>query len=472
MSQQPLYVFNAFVLTFDSEKPTIENGAMYCEGDQIVEVGNQADLHPKYFGKGHKEIDADGKVLMPSFICAHTHYYGMFSRGMALKAPEPPRHFLAILQELWWRLDRALRPEDIYISAMVCIISAIKAGTTTMFDHHASPNSIAGSLDQIARAALDAGVRVCLSYEVTDRNGLEGADAGIAENIRFMQRCAREANPLLAASFGLHACFTVSDRTMERCASALQAFHAEHPAAPCGVHIHVAEDRYDQMNAFCTANAMTGAEDKSKAIATCDTPIRRLHHYGLLGEHSICGHCVFVTDDDMQLIKETGTSVVNNPESNMNNGVGAPPALDMLAKGLTVGLGTDGITHDMMQEYRTNYLVHKLMKKDPRVMGGEGAQMLFKNNAKLAGKYFPQRPVGKLAAGAFADFILMDYGNPTVLSEGNLPWHVMFGFSSGDIDTTVCGGRVLMQNRRLQTIDEKAIFAEARRLCPGVWERF
>ncbi|RIK16429.1 MAG: hypothetical protein DCC52_17715, partial [Chloroflexi bacterium] len=124
-------------------------------------------------------LDARGKLVMPGNICAHTHFYGAFARGMALPPGPPPKNFPEILQKLWWRIDRALTLEDSKYSALVCLVDAIKHGTTTLIDHHASPNAIDGSLDAIADAVNESGLRACLCYEVTDRNGVGGANAGI-----------------------------------------------------------------------------------------------------------------------------------------------------------------------------------------------------------------------------------------------------------------------------------------------------
>jgi len=441
-----MLIGNGMLLTFGDDHKLINDGAVLIEGNTIIELGETGTLKSRY--PNEEFLDARGKLIMPGMICAHGHFYGMFSRGMGLK-DEAPENFMQILERLWWRLDLALGEEENYLSAMVCLINAIKSGTTCIIDHHASPTRIAGSLDTVAKATLNAGVRACLSYEVTDRNGIPGAEEGIAENMRFIRRCESEKNDLLAASFGLHASVTLSSETLKKCVEAL----GEHDA---GFHVHIAEDKADQADSLAKYGKRT---------------VFRLRDEGILGPLTIGVHCIHIDEDEMEVLKDTGTNVVHNPESNMNNAVGVANVLTMLEKGIPVALGTDGMTLDMFKESSVNYLLHKLANKDPRVMGGETVQMLFDNNSKLANKFFP-KPLGELSPGAFADIILVDYKPPTPMNTGNFPWHMQFGMSGADVDTTIVGGKVIMKGRKLLTIDEEEITRRSRELAPAVWERF
>eukprot|EP01105_Mastigella_eilhardi_P005557 TRINITY_DN17234_c0_g1_i1.p1 TRINITY_DN17234_c0_g1~~TRINITY_DN17234_c0_g1_i1.p1 ORF type:complete len:466 (-),score=142.95 TRINITY_DN17234_c0_g1_i1:61-1428(-) len=455
MAQKELLIANGTVVSTGSDPVSfLYDAGVFIVGDTIKEVGPTSELKGKH--PQAEYIDAHGMLIMPGLICAHGHFYGMYARGMGLK-DEPPSGFLEILERLWWRLDRALGKESTYLSALVFYIAAIKAGTTTIFDHHASPNYIAGSLDTIAEAALKAGVRSSLCYEVTDRNGKEGALQGVAENTRFMERCLTENNPLLASAFGLHASFTVGDETLSRCVSDLQAVRARHPGAHVGFHVHVAEGQHDEDHSLKTWHKRTAA---------------RLRDAGVLGPDTIVGHGVYLDDDEIEILRQTQTTLVTNPESNMNNAVGVPRVLKMMEKGICVGLGTDGMTYDMLQEYKCNYLVHKLNSHDPRVGSCETFRMLMNNNARIASHFFG-RPVGRLEAGCAADVILVDYKPPTPLSAGNLPWHLQFGVASADINTTIVAGRVLMRDRKLiNGLDEADVMRQAKALAPSVWAAF
>src|SRR5262245_11725203 len=211
-----MLITNATLVTWGATGRILENHALFIEGDRIVDLGPSSELRVKY--PREPELDARGQYVMPGNICAHTHFYGAFARGMALPG-DPPKDFPEILERLWWRLDKSLTFVDIRYSALVCLIDAIKHGTTTLNDHHASPNAIEGSLDALAEAVEEAGLRACLCYEVSDRDGVEKTRAGIEENQRFLKSQFSNLNSQVAATFGLHASFTLSDATLEACRS-------------------------------------------------------------------------------------------------------------------------------------------------------------------------------------------------------------------------------------------------------------
>jgi putative selenium metabolism protein SsnA len=437
-----MLITNGRVVTMGAQ--IIENGALRIEGALITDVGDTRTLRAAY--PDEERLDACGQLVMPAHVCAHTHFYGAFARGMALPG-EPPANFTQILERLWWRLDKALTLEDVRYSALVCLVDAIRHGTTTLVDHHASPNAIAGSLDVIAAAVEEAGLRASLCYEVTDRDGPERARAGIAENVRFA-RSLRSGQAQIAASFGLHASLTLSDETLADCAAA---------AGDLGFHVHVAEDRADQ-------------EDALRRSGVC--AVHRLHRAGVLGPRTIAAHCVHVDEDEIEVLAGTGTWVTHQPRSNMNNGVGAAPVEAMLRAGVHVGLGNDGFSNNMLAEIKAAYLLHKLARHDPRAMPGDVAMGLaYAGNAGLARIFWPGLVLGELRPGAAADLVFLDYQPTTPLTAENLPWHLIFGVEASAITTTLCGGQVLMRDRELLTLDAEAIAARSRELAAQVWKR-
>ncbi|KAJ5068157.1 aminohydrolase ssna-related [Anaeramoeba ignava] len=447
-------LLNALLFTGKELKP--QHG-LYIENGIIKEIDETKKLEEKYKTESTEVIDAENKLVLPGLICGHGHFYGMYSRGMGLKTDEPPKNFVEVLEKLWWRLDKALDSDSTESSAMVCIIQAIKAGTTTIIDHHASPNFINGSLDVIQKAVKKSGIRSCLCYEVTDRNGEKGADEGIAENIRFIKKTYMEdPDPYTAAAFGLHAAFTLSDATLKKCKSEMEKLPKE-VLEKTGFHIHIAED----------------GTDAKESLALCGKrTVQRLDSFGILNKNTLAGHCVFVDSDEIKLLSERGVNILHNPESNMNNGVGGvSDVMGFLSHNLLVGLGTDGITYDMFQEAKSTYFIHKHHHSDPRVMGAEVMQLLFQNNSAIASKFF-SAPVGVLQVGAFADFVISDYDPPTPINSGNFPWHFVFGMAGADISTSVVHGKVIMKNRKILTFDEADVMKKARDLCSGVWERF
>ncbi len=451
MDEKPeseLLVTNGRLITWGAANEIVENGGLLLRDGRIAEMGDSQTLLDKY--PGVQMVDARGQLVMPGAICAHTHFYGAFARGMGIPGP-PMKDFPDILQRLWWRLDRALLDVDVEYSALVSLIDAIKQGTTTLIDHHASPIAINNSLDQVADAVERAGARAALCYEVTDRNGRAGTQAGIDENIRYLYSLQERDSDLLAGTFGLHASLSVSDETLADCIAAAKDLNT-------GFHIHAAEHEADEYDSLYKYNKRV---------------IHRLADAGILGPKSIIAHCVHIDPAEMELLLQTGTWVTHQPRSNMNNAVGAADIEGMMGLGIPVCLGNDGMGNNMWAEWKAAYFMHKQVHRDPRrVNGMDVAQMAVYNNAVLARVFWPDLPLGELAVGAAADIIFVDYHPTTPLTAGNLPWHIIFGFEGGMVTTTIVGGKVLMRDRQLLTLNEAEITARSRELAAEVWRRF
>jgi putative selenium metabolism protein SsnA len=443
-----LLITNGRLVTWGETNELIHDGALLLQAGRIADMGNSTDLRARY--PDVEELDARNQLVMPGNICAHTHFYGAFARGMGIPGP-PMKDFPDILRRLWWRLDRALLDVDVEYSALVCLVDAIKHGTTTLIDHHASPNAIDSSLDQIADAVETSGVRAALCYEVSDRNGSGGAQEGISENVRFLSTLRERDSHLLAGTFGLHASLSLSDETLADCVSAASGLDT-------GFHIHVAEHEVDEYDSIYLHNRRV---------------VDRLSEAGILGPKSIVAHAIHVDTVEKGLLRGTGTWVTHQPRSNMNNAVGAADIEGMMRLGIPVCLGNDGFSNNMWAEWKSAYFMHKLAHRDPRrVNGMDIVQMAIYNNAALAGMFWPDLPMGKLEVGAAADVIFVDYQATTPLSAGNLPWHIIFGFESSMVTTTIVSGKLLMSDRQLLTLDEVEIAARSRELAAGVWARF
>lgn len=442
-----MLITNARIATLGPEPRLIEDGALYLDGDKIVAVDTTAALRARY--PEAECFDAGGQLALPAPLCGHTHFYGAFARGWAYPGPAATR-FGEILERLWWRLDKLLTPEDVRYSALVCLADAIRHGTTTLIDHHASPFAIPGSLDIIAEEVLRSGVRASLCYEVTDRDGEALAQAGLAENVRFLRRMRAQPHPQLAASFGLHASLTLSEATLAAAVAAAEGLET-------GFHIHAAE----------------GIEDVEDSLRKSGRRvIHRLHAAGILGPRSIVAHAVHVDESEMEVLADTGTWVTHQPRSNMNNAVGVGRVERLLAHGVKVALGNDGFSNNMFAEMKAAYLVHKLAQQDPRAMPGDLVfRLAFDANAQLARLFWPQATLGVLEPGATADLILVDYHPITPLNAGNLPWHFLFGYEASMITTTISAGRVLMRDRQVLTLDEEEITARSRELAAKLWQR-
>ncbi len=441
-------ITNGRIVTWSDPNEILENGGILVEDGRITTIGNSADLiaaHPDL-----EQLDAGNQLVMPGNICAHTHFYGAFARGMAIPGA-PPKDFPDILERLWWRLDRALFDLDTQYSALVCLVDAIKHGTTTLVDHHASPSALNNSLDMIADAVEKAGVRAALCYEVTDRNGPEEAEAGIGENVRFLHSLKERNSELLAGTFGLHAALSLSDETLANCVAAAANLDT-------GFHIHVAEHEVDEYDSLYKYGQRV---------------VPRLAEAGILGPKSIVAHAVHVDAVEKNILRETGSWVTHQPRSNMNNAVGAADIEGMLRLGIPVCLGNDGFSNNMWAEWKMAYLMHKQVHRDPRRANGmDIVQMAITNNAALAEMFWPGKKIGRLVEGAAADIIFVDYHATTPLSAGNLPWHIIFGFESSLVTSTMVAGKLLMHNRELLTLDEAEITERSRMLAADVWQRY
>jgi len=442
-----MIIVNGKIITWEQPNRILEGFAIRIEGNQIQEIAPQTELLER--NPDEELLDAHSQYVMPGNICAHTHFYGAFARGLAIPG-RPAKDFPEILEKLWWSLDKTLTLEDVRYSALVSLVDAIKHGTTTLIDHHASPNAIAGSLDEIAQAVCQSGLRASLCYEVTDREGEKGTAAGISENLRFIKSVREVKTGQLAATFGLHASLTLSEKTLKSCREACPD--------NTGFHIHVAEHPVDEYD----------------SLEKCgERVVDRLYRHGILGPQALAVHAVHVDAREIELLAETNTWVTHQPRSNMNNAVGMSQPEAMMRAGIKVCLGNDGFSNQMWEEWKTAYLAHKLWNHDPRRMPAtDVVQMAVYNNAKLAEQQFGVGTIGSLIPGAQADIIFVDYHPFTELNAGNLPWQIVFGFHESMITTTIAAGKVLMRDRQLLTLDEEKIAYEARMLSAKTWQRF
>jgi putative selenium metabolism protein SsnA len=443
-----MLITHGLLISMGEPNRVIEDGALYIQDGQIADIGTSQELLRRYATSDTTILDAGGKLILPANICAHTHFYGAFARGMSIPG-QPAGNFVEILERLWWKLDRALDVEGVRYSALVCLIDAIRHGTTTLIDHHASPNTIDGSLDVIADAVEQAGLRAVLCYEVTDRNGLPGAQAGIRENSRFARACREKPSDMLKPAFGMHALLTLSDATLDTCI-------AEANAAGIPLHLHVAEGLADQTESLARHHQRV---------------VERLAAHGGLSAKTLAAHCIHVDEHEIELLARQQAKVMHQPRSNMNNAVGVSPVRRMLEAGICVGLGNDGFSNNAFTEMKFADLLQRHAAGDPRAMGADKViHMTYANNAQIAGLFWSQ-PIGTLRVGAQADVILADYHPYTPLTAGNVPWHILFGMDGSEITHTLCAGKLLMEDRRLLTLDEAEISAHVGEIARRTWQR-
>lgn len=439
-----ILIGNGVLLTQNGSCPIISDGCVAVDGNTIADYGTTIEMKEKYLQS--EFYDACGGVIMPGLINTHGHIYSAFARGMSLKNSKISKSFTQILENLWWRMDRALDLPEIEYSAYTTYIDGIKNGVTTVFDHHASAGHVPDSLFTIAEVAKNLGVRTSLCYEVSDRDGEAIADEGIKENADFIAYANKQSSDMVKGLFGLHASFTLSERTLEKCVAS---------ANEAGFHVHTAEgidDLYDSLKKY------------GKRV------VERLNDAAILGQKSIAVHCIHINAREMDILKHTDTVVVHNPESNMGNAVGCSAAIQMMEKGILMGLGTDGYTTDMLESFKVANIIHKHNLGDPSVGYGESAQMLLQNNAKICARHF-NKPLGIIEKGALADIIVVDYDAPTPITGGNISSHILFGMTGRSVRSTMINGRFVMKDRELLTADEREVYRTARELSGKFWER-
>ena len=435
---------NGRLFTRDTEHPYIECGGILVDGNIIKEIGTFDELKAKY--PNLEVIDANNQIIMPAFINVHNHIYSALARGLSIKNHNP-KNFIEILEGLWWNLDEHLTLEDDKVSAEVTYLNCIENGVTTIFDHHASYKKTEGSLMEIAKVAKDYKIRTCLCYEVSDRNGEEEMKKAVKENVDFINYANEDTTDMIKGTMGLHASFTLSDETLR--------YVVEQNPKNGGYHIHIAEGTTDVEDSLSKYGVRT---------------VERLNAMGILGPKTVAGHCIYIDDNELDILKETDTMVVHNPESNMGNAVGAPDVLKIYDKGILVGLGTDGYTNDMVESYKVANILQKHMHKNPNCAWGEIPTMLFENNAKIANRFF-STPLGKIKEGYAADIIFVDYDPLTPMDENNINSHILFGINGYSVTTTICNGEVLMRDRKLLHIDKKKVMEESRKQAADLWKR-
>ncbi len=378
-------------------------------------------------GQKYETLDCTGKYVTRSFAVGHHHAYSALARGMPAPA-KSPENFLEILKYIWWNLDKALDRESIKASALVTATACAKAGSTFVIDHHASPNSIVGSLDIIAEAFEEVGISHLLCYEISDRDGMEKAKAGLEETGRYLQK--------RQGLVGLHASFTVGNNTLKKAVDLMEKMQS-------GIHIHVAEDMLDEKDS---------QEKYGKRV------IERLYDYGVLNSpKTILAHCLHLNDRERELVSNSNAWIVENMESNLNNNVGYFRGDGL---GNRIMLGTDGMHSDMLRSAQQAYFAGQRY-----------------DNIDFATAYARFRNVHEyLSQNGFNgdgenNLVVLDYASPTPFDKENFLSHFIFGLSACYVNDVISNGELIVKNKKLLTSDENEINGFAREQALRLWSK-
>jgi len=420
----------------DIDPPRVELGSLWIDGGRIVERGKSASRET-----GDEVVDCGGAVVLPGLVNGHTHLYSALAVGMP-PPPRPPENFQEILQLIWWRLDQALDGESIEMSARIGALDALRCGTTTLIDHHASPNCIEGSLDLIEEALAEVGLRGVLCYETTDRHGPAGRASGLEENRRYLEKHYGRPGNQFAGLVGAHASFTLDDETLGQLVGLAADFGT-------GVHIHVAEDPCDEED----------CQERHQQFL-----IDRLANARLLMAESVFAHCTHLDPEAIARVSQAGLTVAHNPRSNMNNAVGYAPLASFRCP---IMLGTDGIGSDMFTEAKCAWF----KSRDERAgLTPNHVLAMLANSARRASAAL-DITLGKLEPAAAADIVITDYRPSTPLTSTNLAGHFLSAMGPQHVRSVVAGGKWALHERVVETCDETNTRSAAHDVAPRLWER-
>lgn len=437
-----ILIKNVRIMQTEAPFTVTEDQNVFIEGNTIKKIGKGI--------RGEKDsvtIDGKGKTLIPGNVCSHHHYYSGLSRGMLISSG-PQTDFIQTLKEWWWRLDRGLQSESIYYSSLICSLDAISTGTTSCVDHHASPSYIEGSLSDISRGMEEIGVRGSTCYEVTDRNGgMKEVERGVEENVRFAEevdeRLKNGEDVLCEATIGGHAPFTIPNKGLKMMKEAMDKTGR-------GMHLHVAEDKYDVIYSHHNFN---------KDIAL------RLDEYGLLTPKTLLVHGVHLSEDEINLINERDCFFAVNPRSNMNNGIGYN---DKLPKIKNLCFGTDGCGGNMFEEMKIGFFKNR--DAHSPWWPSDYVNALNRGNRLVESQFNNRIKLGRVEEGYTADLVLLDYNAPTPLLSENAPTHFVWGMSSGNVNTTIVNGKILFQDHHFTRKDAGDIYKRASEIATELWK--
>ncbi len=372
-------------------------------------------------------IDCTGQFITKSFANGHHHAYSALARGMP--APKKnPENFQEILQHIWWNLDKALDSDMIRVSALVTAIDCARNGVTFVIDHHASPNAIDRSLETIARAFDEVGVGHLLCYEISDRDGPEIARKGLDETADYLSK--------RKGLVGLHASFTVGNETLEQ-AVRLAVL------ANSGIHIHVAEDQFDQKQCQSTHHQRV---------------VERLSEAGAMQfPKTILAHCLHLDDHERGLVAGSPVWVVENMESNLNNSVGF---FNSKGLGTRIMFGTDGMHSDMLRSAKAAFFA-----------GHNFDAISYVETCRRFRNVHHYLQSNGFEGDGENNLVVLDYGSPTPMTAENFTGHFLFGIESRHVRHVISRGRLIMEAGRVLTINEKEIHKESQIQAQRLWKR-
>lgn len=436
-----MLIKNGLVLTMDEDR-TVMKGPVAIQGPYIKEVGVGGDE------KAEKVIDAEGKIVMPGLVCAYTMPWRILLRGAPLKL-ESFSDVYQILQRVWWPMDDKLSNKDSYFSTLATCLEFIKSGTTFFSGTHSSQGSIGKSLDHVASAVEEAGLRALIGFEASERNTRAEGARGMRENIRFLENRQKRSleRKRVGGMVALQSSSTSSNELLQHGKRVMDQFDAPLvvPASGCGVDLYHNLKEYGKRT------------------------IERFRDVGMMSPKTVLPNCVGLNDDDLEIIKKSGAGVVHTPMSNLVHGTGIAQLSKVFQKGIPVGLGNDGYITDGFENMRSMYLTQKAKNKDPRVISPmEALELATIRSAELYGM---GDKIGSIEPGKWADIVVLDCSDlSTPLRRENTADHIVGSLFGKDVETMLVDGEVIMENRSIKTLDENKVLDKSKQTAKKIWK--
>ena len=425
------------VVTMDGDRNVYEDGAVAIRGDEIVYVGTAEEARTIYDAK--EDVDASGKIVMPGLVNSHTHAAMSVYRGMADDLP-----LMEWLQDYIFPAEAKNTNADmVYHGTKLACAEMIKGGTTTFCDMYYFE-------DRAAKATKEAGMRAVLGETVLDFPSPDSADP--AGGIKYAETFIKDwkGDDLITPAVAPHAPYTVGPQSLKAAKDL-----ADKEGVPYIIHLSETQSEVDQIK-----------EKHGK------TPTEYLNSLGILGENVVAAHCVWLTENEKDLLVNSGTGIAHNPESNMKLASGVAPITDLMDKGGYVGLGTDGAASnndlDMFGEMDTTAKLHKIDSMDCTAMPAQrvvematigGAQALHMEDK-----------IGSLETGKKADLIVIGTDSANMTPMYNVYSHIVYAADHNDVETSIINGQVVMRDREILTMNEDAVKAKGREIAEQVAE--
>lgn len=425
MSDNSILIKNALIL---SPNTNFENKqSILIKDNLIAEISSQIDE-----SNASKIIDATGKIVIPGLINTHTHLSMTLFRGLA-----DDLSLDSWLNDHIWPMEANLNGDFCYIGALLGAVELIKSGTTTFSDMYFY-------MEDVARAIDEAGIRAVLSYGMIDFGDEEKRKNEIKANLELFEACDGMADGRIKVFFGPHSPYTASEELLIKVRELADEYNM-------GIHIHVSETQKE-------------IEDVSSQKSL--RPFEYLDKIGFLGPDVVAAHSVWLSDNEIEIIKKNNVKISHNPCSNMKLASGVAPVSKLIENDICVSIGTDGASSnnnlDLIEELKTASLLQKVSTLDPKVLNSDEAIAM--GTIKGAEALGLESEIGSIEVGKKADIVLIDTNSANMVPDSSsLSSNIIYSANGSNVDTTICDGKILMENKKLTILDEEEIYAKARK---------